>query len=97
MILLDDFITSALNNPGNLNDRIITISQAEIFDEIKRRSDFTTLMENTTRELAECIAEFGKSNPTTGGGCDLTACLQQCSMIRLHAITSVLIVVFNVI
>ena len=77
---IDDFITSSMNNAVNLNDRIITISQSEVFDEIKRRSDFTTLMENTTRELAECVAEFGKSNPSGGGVCDLTACLQQCSV-----------------
>lgn len=77
--VIDDFITSALNNTGNFNDRIITISQAEVFDEIKKRSDFTTLMNNTTRELAECIAEFGLTNPVPGGGCDLTVCLQQCS------------------
>jgi hypothetical protein len=65
---VDDFIASDRSNDDTFNDRIITISQQEIFGEIKKRTDFTTLMQNTTRELAECMAEFGKTNPGGGGG-----------------------------
>lgn len=75
---LDDFITSDKTNDETFNDRIMTITSQEIFDEIKRRSNFNVLMENTTRELAECVAEFGLSNPSPGGGCDLQLCLDQC-------------------
>jgi len=73
---IDDFITSDRVNNNALNDRMITITQREIFDEIKRRNNFDLMMQNTTEALAACIAEYGKNNP--GTGCDLNICLDQC-------------------
>lgn len=73
---VDDFITAERTNDSVFNDRIITITQAEIFDEIKRRGNFTTIVENTTQALAECVAEFGLTNPGGGGG---TPCPELCS------------------
>jgi len=61
---IDGFITSGRVSNNALNDQIITISQREIFDEIKRRSNFTQIMSNTTQALAECIAAYGKASDT---------------------------------
>lgn len=60
--VIDQFITSDRSSDNTFNDRIITISQQDIFNAIQKRSDFINLMDNTTHELAECVAEFGKSN-----------------------------------
>ena len=73
---IDEFITSDLSNDVTFNDRIITISQKEIFDAIKKQSDFSNLMRNTTQALAQCVANFGLGNPntTTGVACPPQTC-----------------------
>lgn len=71
---IDDFITSSLTTANNFNDRVTVISQSEIFDEIKRQSDFITDVESTTQLLAECMADFGRTNPPAAGGCNVAAC-----------------------
>ncbi|MDH5764583.1 MAG: hypothetical protein OEZ38_01100 [Gammaproteobacteria bacterium] len=84
---IDDFIVAERTNDDEFNDRFITISQQEIFDEIKKRSSFglftsfDDLMINTTRELAECLAEYGLNNSSPPAGCD-NACMTQCAADR---------------
>jgi hypothetical protein len=79
---IDVFIASHRSNDDTFNDRIITISQQEIFNEIKKRKNFDTLINNTTQALAECIAQFGLNNLPFTGGCNLDDCLGDCDDTR---------------
>jgi len=65
---IDSFITSDRTRDNAFNDRIITISQQDIFREIRRRRNFNDLMRNTTQALAQCVAQFGLGNPNTVPG-----------------------------
>lgn len=72
--------TSQLNNP-NINDQIITISQNEIFSAIQKSTNFQLRMNVLAEGLAVCVKDYTiNNNVVPGGGCDLTACLQQCSV-----------------
>lgn len=77
--LIDEFIASSNGFDSTFNDRIITISQDDIWDGIRKGSSFNVLMKDTTQALAACIAQFGLNNPPVAGGCDLAICLQQCA------------------
>jgi len=74
----DNFITTTGESVAGLNDHIITISQKEVFDRITNTTRFKNLMLDTTYVLAQCLAEYGKSNPGNNG----TPCPQVCSVCR---------------
>lgn len=46
------------------NDRLVYISRADIWNAIKRRTDFNNHLRSLTRLAAECIVMFGKNNQT---------------------------------
>ena len=61
---IDQFIrgqanTNNVSNP--FNDRILTITQAEIWATIKKREDYTEKLDALTETLAECVASYGKA------------------------------------
>ncbi len=95
---VDSFITATgLGNSSNLNDRIITISAAEIFDAIKARP---ALYDEKIRELGlalgQCLIDYARvaaqainspgggppSGPPGGGGPALRDCYDDCSAAR---------------
>lgn len=45
-----------------LNDRIVFITQQDIWNAIKKRRDFLDTLDTMTRRTAECIAKFGTTN-----------------------------------
>lgn len=83
---IDSFITITGAPVQGLNDRIITITQKEIYDRITKSRHFKTLMENTTQILANCMAANGIANSGNSGGggsqCPgvvlCSACYSQC-------------------
>lgn len=92
---VDSFITATgLGNNSNLNDRIITISAAEIFDAIKARPE---LYDNRIAELGlalgECLRDYANlAYDASGGGapdpgdpdpaCTLDSCNNDCDTQR---------------
>jgi len=77
--VIDTFVAADKSNDDVFNDRIITITQQEVFDAIKKRSDFNTLINTTTQALAQCVAEFGLQNaPVAGGGVPCRPTCNQC-------------------
>ncbi len=78
---IDDFV-GALNLQGaNVNDRVLTITASEIFNAIRRQTDFNTHMHNLTEGLARCVAGYGVAN-VQSGGCDINVCRNQCTVDR---------------
>ena len=63
---VDDFVRSAVADP-ELNDRVLTITRAELADAIYRRHDFTASMATLTRGVASCLAAYGLQNPSGAG------------------------------
>ena len=53
---------------AELNDRIVTITRAEIEEAVYRRADLLPMMQTLARGLASCIAAYGQLNP--GGATD---------------------------
>lgn len=61
---VDDFVAAQRSGRDNLNDRIITITQQEVFERIQANAGFRRLIAETTEALAGCIASY----PTTAAG-----------------------------
>jgi len=76
---LDTFVTARSQQNANINDRIITITQQEIFLAIRKSPLFMNRANAATESLALCVNEYITTNPVvTGGGCD-AACMTQCT------------------
>ncbi len=61
---VDQFIRGQANTSNiaePFNDRILTITQAEVWATIKKRGDYTTKLETLTQTLAECVASYGEA------------------------------------
>lgn len=59
------FTGDAKDASGNViaNERLIYITKEEIFDAIKKRTDFNQKLESLTQSLATCIRAYGLSDP----------------------------------
>ena len=77
---IDTFVTARNQQNQNINDRIITITQEEIFSAIRNSQSFISRMNRLTESVALCVNEYITTNPvvTGGGGCDLALCQAQC-------------------
>ncbi len=64
---IDQFAVTAAFDARH-NDRVLTISRAELADAVYRRHDFAATMSALTRGIASCIAAYGLRNP--GGPTD---------------------------
>jgi Tfp pilus assembly protein PilX len=53
------------DNSSTFNDRLVYITRAEIWNAIKKRSDFQNHLRALTRRAAECIAMYGTQNQNT--------------------------------
>ncbi len=51
----------------DLNDQVLFITRAELEDRLMRRADLQTKLQNLTRTVAKCIADYGKRNPGGAG------------------------------
>ncbi|HET7833324.1 MAG TPA: hypothetical protein VFK88_10220 [Gallionella sp.] len=49
---------------AQINDQMVYITRDDVFNALKRRSDFHAALTDMTRKVAECIADFGKRNNT---------------------------------
>jgi hypothetical protein len=58
---VEDVITSSPYH-DTINDVAIVITVSELFDFIRKRSDFTTNMQCLTQVITECIAQYGRNN-----------------------------------
>lgn len=58
---IDDFITAGDGNPS-VNDRILTITRAEIQERITRRADVQAKLAGLAQAVAKCVADHGKHN-----------------------------------
>jgi hypothetical protein len=58
---VENVITSSPYN-GTINDVAMVITVAEVFDFIRKRSDFSTNMQCLTQVITECIAQYGRDN-----------------------------------
>ena len=61
---IDQFIRGQANTSNiaePFNDRILTITQAEVWATIKKRGDYTAKLETLTQTLAECVASYGEA------------------------------------
>ena len=64
---IDQFIRG-LSESEELNDKIVTISRAELAESYYQRRDFETIVRDVTAAAAACVAAYGSSNP--GGSND---------------------------
>lgn len=59
----------------NINDRIIFITQDDIYDAIKKSKLFKKKIDVLTNGLAVCVDQYIVQNPAVaGGGCDVNIC-----------------------
>ncbi len=63
---IDDFITAGAGRE-DLNDQMIFVTRAEIEQRLLQRSDIATSLQNLTRAVALCLADYGKRNPAGPG------------------------------
>lgn len=77
--LLDTFVTAQSLQNQNINDRIITITQEEIFTAIRKSRYFQKRAHTLTEAIAVCVKDYTINNVVVSGGCDLAVCLQQCA------------------
>ncbi|MDD4928604.1 MAG: hypothetical protein PHP85_04925 [Gallionella sp.] len=49
-------------NTAQINDQMIFITRADIWNALKRRSDFLATLDDMTLKTAQCIAEYGRRN-----------------------------------
>ena len=63
---LDRFAVSAAYDPQH-NDRVMTISRAELAAAAYRRADLEATMQLLARGVASCIAAYGLQNPSGAG------------------------------
>lgn len=79
---IDTFIQSdGLNSNPQFNDRIITITAAEIFDAIKQNTTYyNTKIQTLGTNLAECLMDYGNANGMSSDTCStLSTCSSDCS------------------
>lgn len=59
-----------LTSSSQINDRMIFITKDDIWNALVRRNDFLATLNDMTKKVAECIADFGKKNgkPTSNPG-----------------------------
>ena len=60
---VDDFVRNAVADT-ELNDRVVSITRAELADATYRRHDFTASITALTRGVASCLAAYGLQNPS---------------------------------
>ena len=76
---IDTFVTARNQQNPAINDRVITITQQEIFSAIRKSQKFNQRMNILTESLSLCLKEYITTNPVIAGGCDLTVCLDGCT------------------
>ncbi len=61
---IDTFIAAAKND--TFNDQLVYITRADIWNAIKKRTDFNDNLRALTRRAAECVALYGMNNKSGG-------------------------------
>lgn len=72
---IDSFMTSAVRQGGNINDQIIAIYPADIFNAIRRNQSYGQRMADLTQIAAQCIGAYGKMQACQAG----RACIANCN------------------
>ena len=76
---IDTFVTARSQQNQNINDRVITITQEEIFSAIRKSPKFQQRINTLVESVSLCVNEYITTNPVIAGGCDLTICLDGCT------------------
>lgn len=50
---------------GSVNDQMIFITRQELWAAMQKRSDFIDTLKRLTQRIAECLADYGKNNPSS--------------------------------
>jgi hypothetical protein len=58
---VNQFITTQ-DNESPINDQIVYITREELWSHVRKRTDFMENMQNLTRTVAQCLAEYANSS-----------------------------------